>query len=144
MPFALMGNHHVVALDHIIAWNLTFESNSEVHCVGSDCIDHALISYTVGRGLLTYRDPVDQAQDTGKPKLKKIDPKQLPCILSKLNAIMRPIAKDIHKKVKERRMQQRAMDNAVGSRANDGSYSAYAQESRRQRQQSARARSPQE
>ena len=89
------------SLDHIIAWNLSIESSSEVHWMGSDSNDHALISCTVGGGLLTYRDPVDQAQDTGKPKLKKIDPKQLPRILPKLNAIMRPIAKDIHEKVKE-------------------------------------------
>ena len=50
--------------------------------MGSDSNDHALISCTVGGGLLPYRDPVDQAQDTGKPKLKKIDPKQLPRILT--------------------------------------------------------------
>jgi hypothetical protein len=62
------------SLDHIIAWNLTIESNSnlKVHWVGSDCNDHALISCTVGGGLLTYRDLVDQAQDTGKPRLKNI------------------------------------------------------------------------
>ena len=64
--------------------------------MGSDFNDHALISCIVGGALLTYRDPVDQAQDTGKPKLKKIDPKQLLRILLKLNAIMRPIAEDIH------------------------------------------------
>ena len=58
-------------LDHsgIIAWNLTIESKSEVCCVGPDCNDHALISCTIGGGLLTYRDLVDQAQDTGKPRL---------------------------------------------------------------------------
>ena len=67
----------------------------------SDSNDHALISCTVGGGLLTYRDLFDQAQDTGKPKLENFDPKQLPRILPKLNAIMRPIAKDIHEKVKE-------------------------------------------
>ena len=89
------------SLDHIIAWNLTIESSSEVHWVGSNSNDHALISCTVGGGLLTYRDPVDQAQNTGKPKLKRIDPKQLSRILPKLNDIMRPIAKDIYAKVKE-------------------------------------------
>ena len=73
------------SLDHIIAWNSSIESSSEVHWMESDSNDHALISCTVGGGLLTYRDPVDQAQDTGKPKLKKIDPKQLPRILPKLN-----------------------------------------------------------
>jgi endonuclease/exonuclease/phosphatase family metal-dependent hydrolase len=36
------------SLDHIIAWNLTIESSSEVHWVGSNSNDHASISCTVG------------------------------------------------------------------------------------------------
>ena len=82
--------------DHIITWNLTIESNSKVHWVGSDCNDHALISCTISGGLPTYQDQVDQAQDTGKPRLKNKDPTQLPRILQKLNAIMRLI---IHERV---------------------------------------------
>ena len=74
----LLGNafvyHFVLTRVFVISWNLTIESNSEVHWVGSDCNAHALISCTVGGGLLTYRDLVDQAQDTGKPRLKTLIP----------------------------------------------------------------------
>jgi len=56
------------SLDHIITWNLTCidtctmqSSTSEIHWVGAECNDHALISCTVGGDLLTYR----KGQSTG-------------------------------------------------------------------------------
>jgi len=94
------------SLDHIITWNLrctntcTMQgSTSKVHRVGEECNDHALISCTVGGDLLTYRKGQVVGGRPGEPKLKKIDPKQLPRIQSKLNVITSPglIAQETHR-----------------------------------------------
>jgi endonuclease/exonuclease/phosphatase family metal-dependent hydrolase len=89
------------SLDHIITWNLTCantctmqSSTSKVHWVGAECNDHALISCTVGGDLLTYRKGQVVGGRPGELKLKKIDPKQLPRIQSKLNVITSPIAQE--------------------------------------------------
>jgi len=88
-------------LDHIITWNLTCtntctmqSSTSKVHGAGAECNDHALISCTVGGDLLTYRKDQVVGGRPGELKLKKIDPKQLPRIQSKLNVITSPIAEE--------------------------------------------------
>jgi len=59
--------------------------------------DHALISCTIDEQLLSYQDPWarDSGGQTGAIKAKKIDPKQILRIQSKLDAIMRPIAQQI-------------------------------------------------
>jgi len=69
-------------------------STSKVHWVGAECKDHALISYTVGGDLLTYRKGQVVGRRPGELKLKKIDPKQLPRIQSKPNVITSPIAEE--------------------------------------------------
>ena len=88
-------------LDHIITWNLTCtntctmqSSTSKVYWVGAECNDHALISCTVSGDLLTYRKGQVVHGRPGELKLKKIDPKQLPHIQSKLNVITSPIAQE--------------------------------------------------
>ena len=72
---------------------------STVHWIGACAHDHALISCTIDERLLSYQDPWARARDpggrTGAIKAKKIDPKQIPRIQSKLDAIMRPIAQQI-------------------------------------------------
>jgi len=92
------------SLDHIITWNLTCtntcttqSSTSKVHWVGAECKDHALMSCTVGGDLRTYRKGQVVGGRPGELKLKKIDPKQLPRIQSKLNAITSPIAQETRK-----------------------------------------------
>jgi len=89
------------SLDHIITGNLTCtntctmqSSTSKVHWVGAECNDHALISCAVGGNLLTYRKGQVVGGRPGELKLKKIDPKQLPRIQSKLNVITSPIAQE--------------------------------------------------
>ena len=62
--------------------------------MGAECNDHALISCTVGGGLLTYRKGQEGGRHPGELKLKKIDPKQLPRIQPKLDVITRPIAQE--------------------------------------------------
>ena len=69
-------------------------STSKVHWVGAECSDHALISCTVGADLLTYRKDQVVGGRPGELKLKKIDPKQLTRIQSKLNVITSPIAQE--------------------------------------------------
>ena len=71
--------------------------NSTVHWIGACANDHALISCTIDEQLLSYQDPWarDPGGRTGAIKAKKIDPKQIPRIQSKLDAIMRPIAQQI-------------------------------------------------
>jgi len=75
---------------------------STVHWVGACAYDHALISCTIDVQLLSYQDPWtrDPGGRTGAIKAKKIVLKQILCIESKLDAIMRPIAQqlimDIH------------------------------------------------
>jgi len=68
-----------------------------VHWLGACANDHALISCTIDEQLLSYQDPWarDPGGRTGAIKAKKIDPKQIPRIQSKLDAIMRTIARQI-------------------------------------------------
>jgi len=70
-----------------------------VHWLGACANDRALISCTIEEQLLSYQDPCQWARDTGGRtgaiKAKKIDPKQISCIQSKIDAIMRPIAQQI-------------------------------------------------
>jgi len=91
-------------LDHIITWNFSNDDTAEmpapkstVHWIGACAKDHALISCTIDEQLLSYQDPWvrDPGGRTGAIKAKKIDPKQIPRIQSKLDAIMRPIAQQI-------------------------------------------------
>ena len=67
---------------------------STVHWIGACANDHALISCTIDEQLLSYQDPWvrDPGGRTGAIKAKKIDPKQIPRIQSKLYAI--DISKD--------------------------------------------------
>jgi len=90
-------------INHIITWNLmctntcTMQSStSKVHWVGAECNDHASISLacTVGGDLLTYHKGQVVGSRPGELKLKKIDPKQLPRIQSKLNIITSLIAQE--------------------------------------------------
>jgi len=62
-------------------------STSKVHWWGAECNDHALILCTVSGDLLTYRKVQVVGGRPGELKLKKIDPKQLPRIQSKLDVI---------------------------------------------------------
>jgi len=62
--------------------------------MGAECNDHAIISFTVGGDLLTYRKSQVVGGRPGELKLKKIDPKQLPRIQSKLNVITSQIAQE--------------------------------------------------
>jgi len=91
-------------LDHIITWNFSNDDTAEmpapkstVHWLEACANDHALISCTIDEQLLSYQDPWarDPGGRTGAIKAKKIDPNKTPCILSKLDAIMRPIAQQI-------------------------------------------------
>jgi len=91
-------------LDHIITWNFSNDDTAEmaapkstVHWLGACANDHALISCTINEQLLSYQDPWerDPGGRTGAMKAKNIHPKQIPCIQSKLDAIMRPIALQI-------------------------------------------------
>jgi len=76
---------------------------SSVHWLGACANDHALISCTIDEQLLIYQDPWarDPGGRTGAIKAKKIDPKQIPRIQSKLDAIMRPITQQIITDVNE-------------------------------------------
>jgi len=86
--------------DHIITWNFSNDDTAEmpapkstVHWLGACANDHALISCTIDEQLLSYQDPWarEPGGQTGAIKTKKIDPKQIPRIQSKLDAIMRPL-----------------------------------------------------
>ena len=90
--------------DHIITWNFSNDNTAEMpasksteHWLGACAKDHALISCTIDKQLLSYHDPWvrDPGGRTGTVKATKIDPKQIPRIQSKLDAIMRPIAQQI-------------------------------------------------
>ena len=59
------------SIDHIIEWNLSIESKSDVHWAGSDCNNYALTSCTVGGSFIKYWDLDDQTRDTDKPRVKK-------------------------------------------------------------------------
>ena len=76
---------------------------STMHWVEKGANDHALISCTINEQLLSYQDPWvrDPECRTGAIKAKTIDPKQIPCIQSKLDEIMRPIAQQIITDIKE-------------------------------------------
>ena len=93
-----------VTLYDIITWNFFNDDTAEmpapkitVHWLGACAHDHALISCTIDEPLLSYLDPwaLDTGGRTGAFKVKKIDPKQIPCIRTKLDAIVRPIAQQI-------------------------------------------------
>jgi len=91
-------------LDHIITGNFFNDymakmpaPKSTVHWLGACANNHALISCTIDEQLMSYQDPWarDPGGQTGAIKTKKIDPKQIPRIHSKLDAIMRLIAQQI-------------------------------------------------
>jgi len=91
-------------LDHIITWNFSNDDtgempvpNSTVHWLGACANAHTLISCTIDEQLLSYQDPWerDPGGQTGAIKVKKFDPKQIPRIQPKLDAIIRPIAQQI-------------------------------------------------
>jgi len=92
-------------LDHIITWIFSSDDTTEmptpkstVHWVGVCANNHTLISCTIDEQLLSYQDPWarDPGGRTGAIKAKKIDPKQILRIQSKLDAIMRPICPTNH------------------------------------------------
>jgi len=78
---------------------------STVHWVRACENDNALISCTIDEHLLRYQDPElrpevrDPEGRTEAIKAKIIDPKQTPHTQSKLDAIMRPIARQITMKI---------------------------------------------
>ena len=74
-----------------------------VHWVGACEKDHALISCTIDEQVLSYQDPWarDLRGRTEAIKAEKFDPKQILRIQSKLDAIMRPIAKQIITDIKD-------------------------------------------
>ena len=87
-----------------VEWNFSNDDTakmpapkSTVHWLAACANHHALISYTIDEQLLSYQDPWarDLRGRTGAIKAKKVDPKQIPRIQSKLDAIMRPIAQQI-------------------------------------------------
>jgi len=91
-------------LDHIITWNFSNDDTAEmpapkstVHGLGACVNNHALISCTIDEQLLSYQGPLerDPGGRTGAIKAQKNNPKQIPRIQSKLDAIMRPIAQQI-------------------------------------------------
>jgi len=85
------------SLDHIMTYTNTctiHSSTSKVHWVGAECNDHASIACTVGGDLLTYRRGQVVGGRPGELKLKEIDPKELPCIQSKLHVITSPMARE--------------------------------------------------
>ena len=97
-------------LDHIITWNFSNDDTAEmpapkstVPWLGACANDHALFSCTIDEQLFSYQNPSarDPGGRTGAIKAKKNDPKQIPRIQSKLDAIMRPIAKQIIANINE-------------------------------------------
>ena len=92
---------------------------STVHWSGACANDHALISCTIDEQLLNYQDPWarDPGGRTGAIKAKKIDPKQILRIQSKLDAIMRPIAQQIITEIDEGKyIQEMGLQCVVESR----------------------------
>jgi len=99
-----------VTLDDIITWNISGDDTAEipapkstVHWLGACANDHALISCTIDEQLLSYQEPWarDPGGRKGAIKAKKFDPKQIPRIQSKLDAIIRPIAQQIMTDINE-------------------------------------------
>jgi len=87
--------------------------------VGACANDHALISCTIHEQLLSYQDPWarDPGGRTGAIKAKTNDPKQIPRIQSKLDAIMRPIAQQIITDINEGKfIQEMGLRRVVESR----------------------------
>jgi len=96
-------------------WNFSNDDTAEmpapkstVHWLGACANDHALISCTIDEQLLSYQDPWarDPGGRTGAIKAKKIHPKQIPRIQSKLDAITRPIAQQIITDIDEGKCMQ--------------------------------------
>ena len=101
MGCASLDDIKSATLDHIITWNFSNDDAAEMpapkntaHWIGACANDHALVSCRMDEQLLSYQDSWarDPGGRTGSIKAKKIDPKQIPRIQSKLDAIMRPIA----------------------------------------------------
>ena len=91
-------------LDHIITWIFPNNDTAEMlapkstgYWLGACANDHVLISCTIDKQLLCYQDPWtrDPGSRTGAIKAENFDPKQMPRIQSKLDAIVRPIALQI-------------------------------------------------
>jgi len=91
-------------VDHIITWNFSNYDTAEmpapkstVYWLGACANDYALISCTIDEQLLGNQTPWarDPGGRTGAIKAEIFDPKQIPRIQSKLDAIMRPIAQQI-------------------------------------------------
>jgi len=104
MSGASLDDIKSATLDHIITWTFSNDDAAEmlapkstVHWLGACTNDHARISCTIDEQLLSYQDPwaQDPGGRTGMIKAKKIDPKQIPRIQLKLDAIMRLIAEQI-------------------------------------------------
>jgi len=74
---------------------------------------------TIDEQLLSYQDPWvrDPGGQTGAIKAKNFDPKQIPRIKSKLDAIMHPIAQQINIDIKDGKfIGQMGLQCVVGSR----------------------------
>jgi len=104
MSGASLDDIKSATLEHIITRNFSNDDMAEmpapkstVHWLGACANDHAPISCTIDKQLLSYQDPWarDPRGRTGAIKAEKIDSKQIPCIQSKIDAIMRPIAQQI-------------------------------------------------
>ena len=104
MGGALLDDIKSATLDYFIPRNFSNDDMAEmpapkstVHWLGAGANDHALISCTINEQLLSYQDPCarDPAGRTEMIKAKKIDPKHITCIQSKLDAIMCLIAQQI-------------------------------------------------
>jgi len=126
-------------LDHIITWNFSNDDTAEmpapkstVHWLGACANDHALISCTIDKQLLSYQDPWvrDPGGWTGAIKAGKIDSKQMPRIQSKLDAFMRPIAQQIITDInKGKCINLRGGSPVCGWKSSCNSRDAHAQES---------------
>jgi len=103
---------HLTTSSHGISNDDTAEipaPKSTVHWVGACANDHALISCTIDEQLLSYEDSWarDPGGRTGAIKAKKVDPKQIPRMQSKLDAIMRPVAQQIMIDINKRKCTTR-------------------------------------
>ena len=142
MSGASLDDIKSATLDRIITWNFPNDDTAEipapkstVHLVEACANDHALISCTIDEQLLSYQDPWarDPGGRIGAIKAKKIDPKQILCIQSKLDAIMRQIAQQIITDINEGNFIKEMGLLCVVQKSSCDSRDAHAQESIRER-----------
>ena len=125
-PGLLREQETLLLIGKNLLWNFSNDDSAEMpapkgtmHWRGACANDHALISCTIDEQLLSSQDPwaQDPGSRTGAIKAKKIDPKQIPHIKSKLDGIMRPIAQQIIADINEGRcMKEVGLRGVVESR----------------------------